>query len=256
MIDMEKAKRAFAEYVKKYNPEDSKIALKIRHIYRVAEVSKSIAIKNGFDEENQRLAELIGLLHDIGRFEQIRIYDTFLDYKSVNHAEMGIKVLFEDGLIRDFVSDDYYDEIIKVAILNHNKPKIDSDISGKTLDFCKVIRDADKVDIFCVLITDDLADTHGKADLSNDLISDEILREFKYDKIIDYKKMESAADKMVAHIAYVYDFNYDYCLKKIKDEGYIERLVEKANYKNEDTIGKMKEIIEIANNYMEEKLGK
>lgn len=253
MINIEKAKKAFAEYVKKYNPEDGKISLKIKHIYRVADISKDIAIKNNFSEEDMKLAELIGLLHDIGRFEQIRVYNTFIDHKSVNHAEMGVKVLFEDGIIRKFIEQTDYDEIIKVAILNHNKGRIDSQISGKTLEFCKIIRDADKVDIFNVLTTEKIVDAYEKEDLSNEIVSDEIFREFKEDKIIDYSKRTSAADIMVGHIAYIFDFNYDYCLKIIKEQNYIYKLIKRANYKNEETIKKMNEIVEIANKYINEK---
>ncbi len=253
MIDIEKAKKVFAEYVRKYDSNDGKIALKIRHIYRVADISKEIAIKNNFNKEDENLAELIGLLHDIGRFEQVRLYNTFVDSKSVNHAEMGVKVLFEEGLIKEFVEDRKYDDIIRTAILNHNKDRIDPDITGKTLEFCKVIRDADKTDIFYVLITEKSEDTYEKSDISNELVSDEIYREFKEDKVINYKKRQSAADIMVSHIAYVFDFNYYCCLKKIKDCGYIEKLVSKANYKNPDTIRRMNEIVEIANKFIDEK---
>jgi len=253
MIDIEKAKKVFAEYVKKYNPENGKIALKIKHIYRVAEISKDIAIKNNFNEEDIKLAELIGLLHDIGRFEQIKQYNTYIDHKSVNHAEMGVKVLFEEGVIRKFIDETDYDEIIKVAISNHNKGRIDSQISGKTLDFCKIIRDADKIDIFYVLTTEKMVDAYEKEDLSNEIVSDEIFREFKEDRIIDYSKRISAADIMVGHIAYIFDFNYDYCLKIIKEQNYINKLIKRANYKNEETINKMNEIVEIANKFINEK---
>lgn len=253
MIDIELAKKVFAEYVQNYNPENGKIALKIKHIYRVADISKEIAVVLGLNEEEQNLAELIGLLHDIGRFEQIRIYDTFVDSKSVNHAEMGVKVLFDDGLINKFVEDRKYDDIIKTAILNHNIGRISDDVSKEAFKFCKIIRDADKTDIFYVLNTEKFEDAYEKADISEDLISDEILREFKEDRIIDYKQRKSAADRMVSHIAYVFDFNYYYCLKKIKDCKYIEKLVKRANYKNPDTIRKMNEIVEIANRFIDEK---
>ena len=73
------------EYVMKYNPDDEKIKLKISHIERVSHIAKEIAMELNLDKEDVELAELIGLLHDIGRFEQIRIYHTFIDNKSVNH---------------------------------------------------------------------------------------------------------------------------------------------------------------------------
>ena len=117
MIDINRAKNAFDEYVKNYNPENGKIRLKISHIKRVASISKDIATELGLSKEDIQLAELIGLLHDIGRFEQVRIYNTFVDKNSINHGQLGAKILFEDGLIRNFVEDNQYDEIIRKAIV-------------------------------------------------------------------------------------------------------------------------------------------
>lgn len=253
MIDLNKAKIFFEEYVNTFDTSNGKIRLKINHIYRVSDISRKIAAKLNMNEEEQDLAELIGLLHDIGRFMQVKLYNTFVDGKSINHSEMGIKVLFEDGLIYKFLEDRQYDELIKTAILNHNRDRIDDTVSGKMLDFCKIIRDADKTDIFYVLCTEKLVDSYGTDDMSQDLISDEIFREFKEDKIINYKNRQSSADILVSHLAYVFDFNFLFCLQIVKRNGYIERLVKKANFKNEDTIKKINEIVEIANSYIDEK---
>ena len=65
MIDIEKAKVAFKEYVKNYDINNKKINLKIAHIERTSMVSKKIAEKLNLNEEEVKLAELIGLLHDI-----------------------------------------------------------------------------------------------------------------------------------------------------------------------------------------------
>ncbi len=254
MIDIEKAKKAFANHVKKYNINDGKIALKIKHIYKVSEISKQIAIKNNFTEEEQKLAELIGLLHDIGRFEQIKIYNTFVDCKSENHAELGIKILFQENLIRNFIDENKYDNIIKTAILNHNKGKIEKDVDEYSLKFCKVIRDADKLDIFRVLLTEDFKDAYEKEDISEELVTDEVINEFVNNRYIVYKNRKTCADIMISHIAYVFDFNFDYCLKIIKDEKYIEKLIKKANFKNKETISKMNMIVSIAEEYMNKKL--
>ena len=76
MIDLEKAREAFKEYVEQFDSTNGKIMLKINHIYRVAKISREIAIQNNMSEEEQDLAELIGLLHDIGRFMQVKLYNT------------------------------------------------------------------------------------------------------------------------------------------------------------------------------------
>ena len=76
-IDILKAKKVFKEYVKNYNPEDGKIKIKISHIERVSQIARKLAEDLKLNQEDIELAELIGLLHDIGRFEQIKIYHTF-----------------------------------------------------------------------------------------------------------------------------------------------------------------------------------
>lgn len=93
MINIEKAKNAFKEYVKEYDINNPKIKTKISHIQRVVVMSRKIAQDLKLDEENTELAELIGLLHDIGRFEQVKRYNTFVDRISVNHGELGVKIL-------------------------------------------------------------------------------------------------------------------------------------------------------------------
>ena len=124
-IDILKAKKVFKQYVEKYNPEDEKIKIKIAHIERVSQIAKKLAEQLNLDEEDIELAELIGLLHDIGRFEQARVYKTFRDKDSINHGEYGVKILFDNGLIREFIATDRFDEIIKLAILNHNRADIE-----------------------------------------------------------------------------------------------------------------------------------
>ena len=93
MIDITKAKQEFKEYIKNYNPEDKKIALKIAHIERTSHIARKIAENLNLDKEDIELAELIGLLHDIGRFEQYTQYKTFSDLKSFDHGDYGVKLL-------------------------------------------------------------------------------------------------------------------------------------------------------------------
>lgn len=255
MIDMLKAQQAFKDYVKSYTTiNNGKIETKIAHIQRVAQISKQIAIKLNLDNEQILLAELIGLLHDIGRFEQIRIYNTFSDKDSINHGEYGVKVLFEDGLIREFIQEDTYDKIIKTAILNHNKDSIQKGLSKEEELYSKIIRDADKVDIFYVLNIAKIQDTYCCDDMSNDIIKDEVVKQFENDHTMDYKIRESGAEKMISHFAYVFDFNYDFTLKIIKENDYIDKLVHKYKFNNEDTQRKIQKCAKIANDYIEQRL--
>ena len=108
MIDSRKVQESFKEYLKDYDLENGSIKLKIRHTYEVVKKSEYIATGLGLDKENIELAKIIALLHDIGRFEQIKEFNEFSD-KKMEHAEFGVKVLFEENLITKFIEDRKYD---------------------------------------------------------------------------------------------------------------------------------------------------
>ena len=75
--DFDAAKAAFEAYLDEYDRADDKIHLKIVHTYGVVDAAEDIARRMGLDEEDVQLAKVIGLLHDIGRFEQIKRFDSF-----------------------------------------------------------------------------------------------------------------------------------------------------------------------------------
>lgn len=77
MIDLTHASRVFEEYLDSFCREDEKIKLKIIHTQGVIRCAAQIAARMGLEKEDADLAELIALLHDIGRFEQIRQFDSF-----------------------------------------------------------------------------------------------------------------------------------------------------------------------------------
>ena len=90
-------KQTFAEYTNKYNASDPKIRLKIDHTYRVAVLAERIARTVTDIPIDRDIAWTMGMLHDIGRFEQVKRYGTFVDSESIDHAELGITILFEGG---------------------------------------------------------------------------------------------------------------------------------------------------------------
>lgn len=119
MVDLRNAKEALENYLDGYERENDKVKLKIIHTYGVVECSRKIAEGLKLSEEDCKLAQIIGLLHDIGRFEQLKCYDSF-EPETMNHAAYGVKILFEEGMIRRFVKEDKWDGIIKMAIARHS----------------------------------------------------------------------------------------------------------------------------------------
>ena len=146
MIDIAHAKQEFEKYLDEYDREDEQIYLKIEHTYGVVKYAGEIAERMECSREDVELAELIGLLHDIGRFEQIRRFHSF-EPGTMDHAVFGADLLFgEEKMIRRFVKDDKFDELIDAAIRKHSDFKLDGIHDTRTLFHAKLIRDADKLD--------------------------------------------------------------------------------------------------------------
>ncbi len=255
MIDIEKANKEFLEYVKTYDITIGRIKLKMEHIIHVAEESKKIAMNLGLDEEQVKLAELIGYFHDIGRFEQARLYDTFSDRDTgLDHAAYSLKVLYEDGLIHRFLDTDEYDDIIKKAVFNHNKAKIADDVTGKALLFSKIIRDADKMDIYRVINEDAMEDIFWYKDFDNQDIQDIIIEMYKKDRFVSYKYLKTNADQIVVFYGYVFDFNFPYCLKVIKGKKYLQNFTKRVSetFKSESIDKKVKDVENFSLAYIDE----
>lgn len=254
MIDLKRARKAFEEYIAQYNPEDKKIDNKIQHIKRVAEISRKMAIHMGLCQEEIKLAELIGLLHDIGRFEQVRKYHTFIDKISMDHGEYGVKILFEEAKIRDFITEDTYDTIIKIAILNHNRAEIQEGLTQQEIQFCQIIRDADKTDILYVLEVEDIQSTYCCDSMYEDTISPEIVRQYKQEHYINYQEIQNGAERMISHFAYVFNFYHTYGLKIVQEANRIDRLANKYEFAHKQTRDTILEMAEIANQEIKRRL--
>lgn len=256
MIDIDNAYKVFDEYVSNYNPNQPRIKLKTEHIKRVAKNSKKIAEDLELTQEQIELAELIGIFHDLGRFEQVRIADTFSDKDSgINHAEQSVKVLFEDGEIRKYIEDTKYDEIIKKAVLNHNKAKIDDGLTDEELLFAKIIRDADKLDIFFTTVYFEFEPLFWYHGFDQEEINPLILKQIENHELIHYDMIKNNADQIPIFYAYIYDLNFDSSLKTVVEnrylDGYTERL--KRHFTNENVHKQAEYALGICHDFFKEK---
>ena len=252
MINIKLINEEFNKYVSNFNQNDGRIKLKIGHIKRVSKKCNKIAQNLKLNENEIKLAETIGLFHDIGRFEQAKIYNTFSDKDSVNHAELSVKVLFEENLIEKFKIDKKYYNIIKVAILNHNKNKIEDGLTEEELLYSKIIRDADKLDIYYTICNYDFESIFWYQSFDCKKISDTIMQQFINSHAINYADIKSNADQILIFYAYIYDFYYDFSLQYLKRKRYINTFTDRVikYFSNEDIERQVLHILEICNNYL------
>lgn len=254
MIEIKKAKQEFKKYVSNYDIKNDRIRVKIGHIERTATIAKKIALNLKLSEEEVQLAELIGLLHDIGRFEQVKKYNTFIDKNSVNHGELGVQILFEQGFIHKFLEDRQYDEIIRKSILNHNRNKANIETSNdKEKLHTNIIRDADKIDIIYMLTFEKKETAWESSDIDKQKASDEIYQQFLKNQSIDYAKRKTAVDNLISHFAYVYDFTYEYALQFVKEKDYFQKIYQRFKFEDKQTQNRINEIKKIVEQYLESK---
>lgn len=248
MIDNKKAKEVFEKYVESYDKSNPRIALKVEHTYRVAKVARQIATELNLSKEDIELAELIGLLHDIGRFEQLRLYDTFKDTISVDHAQMGIKVLQEKNFIKEFCQEEKYYNVIFTAISNHNKYKIEDNLDEKTLMHAQIIRDADKLDILNLLQFETFETLYKKHEIINEPISKEVYNSIFENKQVNRKEQKTSMDDWISNIGYIFDLNFIPSFNIIKENNYINKMIDRTK------TDQMEKIREHVNEYINNKL--
>lgn len=252
-MDLLHAKKVFEQYLDGYDREDDKVRLKIVHTYGVAKCSRQIAERMQLPKEEQELAQLIGLLHDIGRFEQLKRFDSF-EPDTMDHASFGVRILFEEGLIRNFVKEDTFDEVIRTAIAKHSDFRLQGITDDRTLRHARIIRDADKLDNCRVKLEDTIETILGVTarEVGETAISGEILEQFKRKESILSSARRTKMDYWLSYLAYFFDINYKVSMDMIRENDYIKRLVRRIPYSNPQTKVQMGEVEEMLLRYAEE----
>ena len=246
-INLEKAKNEFINYTNNYDSNDDMIELKISHSLRVMEFAKNIATQMNLNEEDIEIAAIIGLLHDIGRFDQQTIYKTYSDLNSFDHGDYAVEILDRD--IRKYIEDDKYDDIILKAIKNHNKFQIEEGLTDKELLFAKIIRDADKLDI---LYQSTYRFWSGKEELVNNSdIYDDVLTSINNEHLIKKDKKYENINSVLFTVCYVFDINFKESFKILKQENYINKIFDRFNYKDPQLISNINNKI---NSYIDKQI--
>lgn len=234
----------FKNYVDKYDMNEKMIKLKYYHSLRVKSLSQLIAKYAGFNDEDAKIAEVVGLLHDYGRFPQWEKYHTYKDRISIDHADLAVDLLFNQNQIKNFWNkEEDYDEIYD-AIKYHNKFEVADNLSEHNKTLCKIIRDADKLDIF-YLLSENLIEEH-EIDAP---ISEKVISNFNQNKLVLLTDIQNGNDTILAHLAFVFDLNYKYSFKHLHDHKIIDKYFEFIKDKE-----KFRPYFEIIQKYIEERM--
>lgn len=222
----------FDNYVKTFQSEDpnhqQNIDLKENHCRRVS--AEILEIGKSLDLNNSELCtvEIMALFHDIGRFEQYTRYGTFSDAKSENHAELGVKVLRENGILKDM--DPTEKEIMLKCIGYHNCLDIPENESQRCIFFTKLLRDADKLDIWRIMIEYYYQNSkHKNETIVLDLpdipeISEEICAYLMAGRIARMSNMKTLNDFKLLQMGWIFDVNFKRTFQLVRQRGYLKRI--------------------------------
>lgn len=249
-----------AKYMKSFYTEDEEvqrgILIKETHTGYVTANCVELAKYLNLNRHDVELAEIIGLFHDVGRFHQYSIYKTFNDADSEDHADLAIKVIDELDFFKKLSEKDF--DIVKFAIQQHNKKEIAPSSDERKILFAKIIRDADKLDIYRVLEpffaqenADKMPNFIKGAQIAD--ISDDFVEHFAKGEQADYREIRTNGDRKIVRLMWIYNVNYAWTMKKIVERGYIEKIIENLP-KNEKNSARIDEGIVLLKKFVEEKI--
>ena len=257
MIDLNAAKEGMRRFLQEYEKKDIPgFRLKTVHTYHVAENARWLAEELSLGEEDVKLAELIGLLHDLGRFEELR-KTGMLANESFDHGMCGERMLRERGMIRRFIADESYDEIIFAAVRNHNRFTIEEGLDGRMLLHAKLIRDADKLDNFRVKIEEPIEEIFPNRMFSLPQIcasdvSEEVMRAIRGHRCVDVHDRKTPLDYMICILAFVFDFSFAPTRQRVRENSYIPMLLKRVECTDPKGIAQLKEAEEIIAGFLSE----
>ena len=223
----------FNSYVKKFYSKDQKIQagieLKEKHTARVRENIVRIGRSLNLKENDLLQAETIALFHDIGRFKQYVIYQTFNDRRSENHALLGVRELLQ-GEVLSVLTEEETDLVLK-AVEYHNLLDLPWDAPERHLFFSRLIRDADKLDI--LKITTDHYRNQGRG--SNPALesglpdtpgySRVLVEDLLHQRRCGYDDVKNLNDRKLLLLSWLYDINFPYTLSEIAAKNVVGKLI-------------------------------
>jgi len=202
--------------------------LKIAHTVRVRTIMDRLTASLSMSSEERALAAIIAVCHDVGRFPQFRQYRTFNDAASANHAALALQTLNVERVLAPLA--DELQSLILQAIALHNAFLLPDNLDSSVCRFARLIRDADKLDIWRVLIDYCSAAPEERASAvvwelpDTGLCSNQALAEVIAGRMINRSLLATADDFKLLQLSWVYDLNFRESFTILAERGYLETL--------------------------------
>jgi hypothetical protein len=232
---LKKLKNWFDEYVASFYGDDefanANLKFKEDHSRRICDEMGYLVDQLKLNANQKLLALATALLHDIGRFEQFAKHDTYKDVNSEDHCLLSLEVLQKEKALEGIEAKEQ--DLIKTAIKHHGLKKLPDGLNGEHLLFCQLIRDADKLDIYRIILTayEQYRENPDEFMLELEFLdkptcTPEIIEDVLSGRRIEYNSLQTLNDMKLLQVGLVYDVNFTATLKRIKKQKYLEQIFE------------------------------
>lgn len=226
-------KQWFSDYCRSFysiNPEDQEnLLLKEQHTHIVCRNILQITNELSLSGNDLRLAEAVALFHDIGRFKQYSLYKTFRDKVSVNHGSLGADILTEEKILQRLPENEQ--ALIVQTVKFHNAFAITAMQDPKTQLFLKLVRDADKLDVWRIFMEYyAAADRNRPTAVGLDLpdspgYSAEVLSCLFKRQLVSLADIRNLNELKIMLLSWVYDLNFKASFRMMAARNVISSLV-------------------------------
>ncbi len=226
---LELYKKWFKDYARSFlggsETDDNNIQIKIDHTRRVCDEITFLSRSLGLDKDDIAQAQICALFHDVGRFEQYKRHGTYADHQSEDHAQLGVTILRQQKVLANLPAAQR--ELIIRVIACHNLARLPDDLDERTCFFARLLRDADKLDIWRVVVAYyrerehkpntvielNLPDTPG--------LSAGVLNDLRAGRFVDRRHIRNLNDFKLLQVGWIYDLNFPATYRLVKERNYL-----------------------------------
>jgi len=225
----------FDGYINSFSIENKEIEQNIdiirSHSFHVVGLIEELGLQSNLSDTDIYLAKVCGLLHDIGRFNQLLNHGTFSDTDQINHVDLGISLITEDIPVTALLGEEIKDIVVE-CIRYHESTELPKSISDKSLPVLLILRDADRLDNLKLMA--DYYSEHKpgfnkrlELELSNNSnISKKIHQYIMDEKVVDSKQILSLSDLKLQQMSWVFDFQFKRSFQIASENTYLKRIYE------------------------------
>ena len=220
--------RFVAGYAGATSADQRNYDLKVTHTRQVCRHMRRLVAAEALPADLGCLAEAVAICHDVGRFPQYQRFRTFNDATSMNHGVLAVQTLNEQGVLRSLPAEER--NLLLQAVALHNVFQLPQDLAPELDCLVRLIRDADKLDIWRVLIEYCTASDDQRASAvtwelpATRECSDAAIAEVAAGRMVHRSLLRTADDFKLLQLSWVYDLNFCESFAILAEADYIETL--------------------------------